>query len=375
MSLVGTERTIPITLPYQHEQGNGNLLHPDQGPYSWLITTPNFSQEQIVLITFDQQLCPHSYAVPAPLDVRYAQSDIRENEVWMTLMFNTYNAQARTMLKVQKFIPAEAIPLSADEEVKAMSVFGVDPDELESYYNSYINNEGKKLIKATNEQLADSIVNSSDTTALINYHRLLLRDEKQAEASLARKVLNACTEGAKREGWIVQMQLGMLGEPSYKHLLRIAQTGTVEQRKVAVRGLSGCGDPAIINEVFKLLEDPEIDIDGPTYIGLCQTGLRVGNPAGVDYLIQAATIVLNDQTPDQKSSLCFDTRNILKEFVRDYEDAPTGWSATDWQNWWRKYRASWKPIEPTVAEKSYVERIKDMQEMYREVARKLENMR
>jgi len=390
-SLVGTERTIPIFRPY-HQYGKNKLLCADGGACSWLMTSSNLTEKRTDLVVFDQQLRSHSYTMSFPFNVRYAQSDINKNDVWTVSLIDTYDPQARNVLydpqarrvlKVQKLSLPEPEPSPSDEKAIAMSFFGVDPDSLESTYKSYAEGEGAELFKADDEQLINDILNGSMFSALISYHRLWIRDEPQAEMCLAERLANYCSKVAKEESEVsfnkpfrvFRGEWIFYGESALKPIVKIAQTGTAKQRWVALRGLSECGEPSFVKEAVRFLGNPEMEMDNPTYLGLCRGAIGAGYPVGVDYLIRAASIVLNDQTPLNELSLCNNARNRLKEFGRLYDDAPQGWSATDWHNWWGKHRASFEAVELTVSEKSDRAYMRQFQELFREVARKMENIR
>ncbi|MCF7957619.1 MAG: hypothetical protein K9M57_04135 [Phycisphaerae bacterium] len=209
---------------------------------------------------------------------------------------------------------------------------GLQPETITASYNEYIKNEGKGLIKADNHRLADDIVKGTDNSAIISYYRLVGRDKALAEMNLSKRLGKICTTAASNEAWMGQMQLGLYGKPAVKHLLKIAQDGTVDQRRMAIQGLSGRSELDAVDSLVALLENMKIKKDAPTYISLCNIAIGAGNPKGIDYLIKVATDKAAGELSknDDFNGLQVQAQELLKHVTAQYEDIPKNWNKVDW---------------------------------------------
>ena len=246
-------------------------------------------------------------------------------------------------------------------------------DIIETAYQDYAKGEGKELLKATNEQLANDIINGNDVSAIISYYRLVSRDSStKAELNLGKRLTTICS--ADGEPWIIQMQLAIYGQPAVKHLLKIVETATMKQRRAAVSGLAWHPDQDVVNDLLKLLENPEIKKDNITYISLCEVAIQNGDSKGVDYLIKAATAESGDKSAkdienEELRELC---RNSLQEMIGQYDDLPDGWSAEKWNSWWNKHRATWTPSQSVPKSEEMTAGIRQSHDLFRQIAGKLE---
>ena len=101
--------------------------------------------------------------------------------------------------------------------------------------------------------------------------------------------------------------------------------------------------------------------------------LHAAMPSKEDMLIEAATVDGECKASAGSSLLTLElcARNRLEGMVTQYDDAPSDWSKSNWQNWWSKHRGAWKSIEGgTLLE--YKNGMKAMQKMCVEIAKRLE---
>jgi hypothetical protein len=250
--------------------------------------------------------------------------------------------------------------------------------DVEEIYRSYLEEEGKNLISATNEQLAKDIMEGEFPSMIISYYRLISRDKARGEACLTNRIRKRVADNLHTEAWITHMEFMLYGPPAIKPLLEIVKTGTAEERSFALGALTQYSDPHLANELLKLLDDSK-QKDISLYSAAAWTAILAGNPKGMDLLIEGATVEhLNQLFPslEETDGLLFRDRirKSLEAVTENYEDIPDDWSASKWKAWWRKHRSTWE--KPTFSEPSGSPEGIDMEQathkMFEEIAQRME---
>lgn len=202
---------------------------------------------------------------------------------------------------------------------------------IETLYNAYIEGDKKQLIKASNERLAEDVVNGKNNTSPISYYRLLARNEKLAKASLHKRIEAMCASDYG-EGWL-SLEIASYGPPVTEILLKIAKTGTPEQRGVAIEALGFMRDSKAVHKLLNILGDAK-KLDRLSYLRLARAVIMAGNPRGMELLIEAAT------TEGKLQGTC---RDELDRITQGYDDLPGDWSKEKWNAWWQKHKSAWRP--------------------------------
>jgi len=241
-------------------------------------------------------------------------------------------------------------PPHMSEEIQKLMQGILTPIVLDQNYKAYVEGPGRKLVKATDDQLADDVESGSNQmSALISYHRLQSRDAARAGKSLEKRIRTTMKRGENGESWIVQLQLAAYGPSAIKPLLKLAREGQGRQSPLAVGALGALQDKKVVKELLKLAKDGQTD--NVTYLAIISAALWVGNPEGMDMLVKVATMDAAPPGPSPDSrptvfgpyDLREKARDLLRESTRQYDDLPDDWSRLRWRNWWRKHRDTWKP--------------------------------
>lgn len=232
---------------------------------------------------------------------------------------------------IEQEIPKGAATMSEQECFLMLGVGPVPEALVETSYKVYIEAGGKQLIKASNQQLAQDIVNGKDNTSPISYYRLLSRNEKLAKTSLHKRIEAMCASDYG-EGWL-SLEIASYGPPVTDSLLQIAKTGTSEQRGVAIEALGFMRDSKAVDKLLNILGDAK-KLDRLSYLRLARAAIMAGNPRGMELLIEAAT------TEGTLQETC---RDELDRITQGYDDLPGDWSQKKWNAWWQKHRSAWRP--------------------------------
>jgi hypothetical protein len=292
----------------------------------------------------------------------------RDGTIYVATRAGLYRQQAGQWGKMAPGKPpAQAIvtqPTGNSEQQAAMPEATVAEDEVAAMYTSYVEGEGKELVQATDQQLADDILANANgvhfVSAMVSYYRLYRRDKARAEKCFADSLRAIC--GQTGEQWIVVMQLAGFGPLGAEPLLAIVRTGTARERWTAVTALAYLRDAKVSEELMKLL-DAHKD-DPRTRTAIASAVLAAGDPRGMDILIDAATGNV-DQLDDP-------SRQTLQDYTQQYDDLPDDWSKDVWMEWWGKHRKQWKPPGETAKGSPHAEGIRHLHETLQAVATKLE---
>ena len=226
-------------------------------------------------------------------------------------------------------------------------------------YQSYIEGEGKHLIKASNEQLSGHIVDMKDNGSVVSYYRLVGRDKKLANASL-RKMIKALSNSGE-VGEFTSMQIACFGPQAVDTLLDIAGTGTEQERVLAVDSLAFMKDPNVINKLLEMPGDHNVDM--LSRVRLATIAVACGKPEGMSILIQGATTKGKYQKAYQTE---------LSRVTSSFQDVPPDWSLDKWTVWWQEHSSSWQPsgeyLDPML-----VNSVKAQQRLLETVAKKIES--
>ena len=294
-----------------------------------------------------------------------------EGGKWDKMSFNKYKIESQS---AEDFLSAqiEKAKMSMSESDRfLMTGVGPVPEELmEKIYQAYVEGEGEELIKASDQQLAEHIVQGKDSVSAISYYRLLSRNKKLAKASLHKKIEVMCTSDYG-EGWI-SLEIASYGPPVIEILLKIVKTGTAEQRALAIDSLSFMRNPKVVDGLFDILGDLQ-NLDSLSYLRFARAAIMVGNPQGMDLLIEAATAErkgekLNKFRMDDVRRTC---REELNRVIYAYDNVPSDWSVEKWKAWWKKHRDTWKP-SVNLSANQLLAGFKVQHKVFREVAKRLE---
>ena len=264
------------------------------------------------------------------------------------------------------------------EQVEQEDLGKLSGEAIESAYKDYIEDEGKDLIKATDDQLAKDIVSGSKTivSPLVSYYRLLLRDERRAKKCISKQVQAIVKEGVGKEHRTTKMLLPLYCDLAVEPLLRIADKGTPEERQIAVGVLRLIPDPIISNKLIGLLDRDDIRKDSITSIAICEIGIRSGNPKAIDFLVDAATSEFMIDEDFEASQLRDKSRQIFMEIFTECIDSPEDWSKESLGEW-RKRHCDTVEL-PRVSVAYLAQRQKEFELqclLFQEVAKMLEKQR
>jgi len=271
---------------------------------------------------------------------------------------------------IEKDVNEGMVKISEEQQFLMHGIGPVPEALVKNMHKAYVEGEGKELIKASDQQLAEHIVQGKDSTSAISYYRLLSRNRKLAKASLNKKIEGMCASDYG-EGWI-SLEIAGYGPPVIEILLKIAKMGTAEQRALAIDSLSFMRDPKVVDRLFSIFSDLE-KLDSLSYLRLARAAIMVGNPKGMELLIEAAT---TERKWEKSNKFRIDDirrscREELNRVTQAYDDVPREWSAEKWNAWWQKHRNSWKPDEAYPGAMSTA-MIISRQKMYKAVAEKIE---
>lgn len=257
--------------------------------------------------------------------------------------------------------PDEGSNLPPDEQWLATGGVGPAPEALiQEMYQSYIEGEGKYLIKATNEQLSGHIVDMKDNGSVVSYYRLVGRDKKLANVSLRKMIQTLCNSA--EVGEFTSMQIACFGPQAFDTLLDIAGTGTEQERVLAIDSLAFMKDPNVINKLLEMLGDHS-ELDKLSSVRLASIALAWGKPEGMSILIQGATTKGKYQKAYQAE---------LSRVTSSFQDVPPDWSSEKWTVWWQEHSSRWQPsgefLDPML-----VNSVKAQQRLLEIVAKKIES--
>ncbi|MFC1739285.1 hypothetical protein ACFL1G_09590 [Planctomycetota bacterium] len=256
---------------------------------------------------------------------------------------------------------AEAMAKIPEEQRFLMTGVGPVPESLiQKMYQSYIRGDGEKLIKATNEQLSKHIVNIKDNGSVISYYRLVGRDKKLANISLREMIKVLCSSGG--QGEFTSMQIACFGPQTVDVLLDIAQTGTEQERVLAIDSLTFMKDQNVVNKLLEMLGNNN-KLDELPSVRLVRMAVASGKSEGMSILIQGATTEGKYQKSYQAE---------LSRVTFSFRDVPDDWSLEKWSKWWQEHRNSWQPsgdyLDPML-----VNSVKAQQRLLETVAGKIES--
>lgn len=257
--------------------------------------------------------------------------------------------------------PDEGSELPSGEQWLATGGIGPVPEALiQEMYQSYIEGEGKYLIKATNEQLSKHIVDMKDNGSVVSYYRLVGRDKKLANISLREMIKVICSSGGVGE--FTSMQVACFGPQAVAVLVDIAETGTEQERVLAIDSLEFMKDPNVINKLLEMLDDHD-EFDKLFFVRLARIAVACGKPEGMSILIQGATTKGKYQKAYQIE---------LGTVTSLFQDVPDDWSSEKWTVWWQEHSSSWQPsgeyLDPML-----VNSVKAQQRLLEIVAKKIES--
>jgi hypothetical protein len=246
--------------------------------------------------------------------------------------------------------------------VRDLEAGKISPEMVEMNYKAYIEGEGKKLVHATDDQLAENIVNGSNATLpMISYYRLVQRDKKRAEECLHKKVKTIC---AGPHGEWTSMQLLAYGPPAITPLLEVAKTGSAEQRRLAVEALALFQDKETAEKLLSLLRP--LDKEDPlVYLLTARAAVMAGDPKGIELLIEAGS----GSAAAENQLVKMSRQELQKVVSQQYDDLPEDWSRESWKTWWEKHRSSWQPGSVGSAARP---QLLLNQQLFQEIARQLE---
>jgi hypothetical protein len=204
-------------------------------------------------------------------------------------------------------------------------------------YHNYITSDGKRLLKATSEDLATDIQKGNEESALISYYRLLARDKKLAKRSISKRVVKTVKESIGQELWLIDMELSFFGEPAVEPLFQLVADGQPEERSIAIEVLYTMGDQEVSERLVNLLDEPFLKDNLDMWLAICKRGLEMHNAKAVSSLIETATDVNSVSRHPGYKVLLKKSREQLRLVSAKFEDRPKDWSKKAWLEWWKKY--------------------------------------
>jgi hypothetical protein len=271
-------------------------------------------------------------------------------------------------IKIEKL---EELPIA--EPVPEDLVQRLSEEMIAEAYRGYIQGEGKKLVKATSRQLEQDITTAEEESAVISYYRLLSRNERLAKSALDERIRSVVREAVGEEHWLTNMELAFYGQPAVGPLLAIATTKAGEERQIALEALYSVPDSNVADQLTKLLVKPDVRKDVATCLMICDMGVRAGNEEAVDFLIKAATGKFKTKEEPEAEELMHESRRVLIEMTRAYQDTPEAWSEGEWSKWLKKHRDSIKPeAEAALEEVQRRKQLKYQHRLFQELAEMLE---
>ena len=239
--------------------------------------------------------------------------------------------------------------------------------EIETAYRAYVQEAGKHLIDAADDELAEDIAKGTEPTSmLISYYRLVRRDKKRAEECMGKRVTRICKKAVAEgtEPWLTVMELFFYAPVSVESLMRLVKKGNAEEREMAIASLEYLQDAEVADQLLGMSK--KYRREAHTYVGIAVVAVAAGDPRGIDLLIEGAT---SDE--EKKFELVESSRAMLQKFTKEYDDLPDDWSRDAWNAWWNKHRDGWKP--PAVfGEEPIGPNLRRMHEIYEAVAIRLE---
>jgi hypothetical protein len=310
--------------------GKHQLLAVNQGEVRWLLS--NYEAWNLRVHAFDDkfnQVKVVKKSYPNTTDVQIVRG-IDGTCYVVGLMGDRLQIE-----KIEELPTAEAVlPQDLAEELSE--------EMMAEAYKEYIQGEGKKLVKATNEELEQDITTGEEESAVISYYRLLSRNDKLAKGRLAERIRGVVKEAVGEEHWMTNMELAFYGQPAVEPLLRIATTKGGEERQIALEALYSVPDANVAEELTNLLVTPDFKKDVSASLMICDIGLRAGREEAMDFLIKAGTGKFQSEGEPEAEELMDESRAMLIEMTRDYEDTPETWSEHEWIKWWKTHGPSIK---------------------------------
>jgi len=243
---------------------------------------------------------------------------------------------------IEQGVVAGRVPEMSEEDRFMRMPEGPVPESLiQAVCKAYIEADGEELVKASDEKLAENVVQGDRSTSPVSYYRLLHRNEKLAKASLPKKIEAMCAEDYG-EGWL-SLEIATYGPAVIEILLEVAKQGTAQQRALAIDSLGHIRDPKAVDKLLNIFSDYD-KLDGLSYFRLARAAIMVGNPRGIDLLIEAAT---RDKQEERSCKFSLrDVRKLCREeldrITQSYDDVPSDWSHGKWKEWWKKHRNDWR---------------------------------
>ncbi len=264
--------------------------------------------------------------------------------------------------------PGPRVPDSRDEHRRPANV-------VEANYKAYVAKEGKDLIEATDDQLAEDVKSGPPgVSPMISFHRLNLRDKARAEQCLESRIIADVEKAGNGEPWIIQTQLASYGPSAVGPLLKMAKSGEPESRKHAVAALALMADPDVVDELLKLVDGANKP-DPNVCLHVARAAAAVGHPKGIDLLIEGATKDSKEESSGNDSIMMFREacrRDVLR-FLEQQDGMPEDWSREKWNGWWKNHRDTWKLTQAKPRKDHLSERLRAGHNIYRDVARMLES--
>lgn len=344
--------------------GKHQLLAYSRNEVDWLLL--NYEAWNMRILALDNRLqkvkeLERRYSNPADLHLVRGR-----NQSWYALILFANHIRVEELKEYTTRDPTSVKDKKEeDEKLSEKSVLDA--------YRAYVECVGKDLVNATNSQLAKDITEGNDESSIISYYRLLSRDEKRAKRSLTQRITHIVRKGIGKEHWITEMQLAFYGKPAIKPLLDITRTGVPEEREIAVEVLYLVPDIAVVNELIKLLDRFDVRQESATCVMICEMAITAGKPEVVDFLIKAATGKFMRQGDLNAKELRGESRRMLVDLTKEYDDTPEDWSEQKWSAWWKAHRGIVKPELVTHPELTRSRnKFKHQHVLFQEVAKKLE---
>jgi len=248
-------------------------------------------------------------------------------------------------------------------------------DVVQASYKAYVANEGKELIEATDDQLAEDVKNGPwGVSPMISFYRLSLSDKARAEQCLESRIISDVERARGAEPWIIQMHLASYGPSAVGPLLKMAKSGEPESGEHAVGALALMDDPDVVDELLKLIDTankPDLII----YLHVARAAAAVGKPKGIDLLIEGATEDFEEESSGNDSFMMFRKvcRGEVLRFLGQHNGMPENWSREKWNEWWKSYRDTWKLSQAKSRQDDVSVGVRASHEIWRDVARMLES--
>ena len=232
----------------------------------------------------------------------------------------------------QDFVDEKIGRMSAEERFMLHGIGPMPASLVEDAYKMYIKDKGEQIICASDEQLAQRIMNAKDNVSIISFQRLLGRDKELALTCLTKKIKEICNSRQISEE-SAGMQIAKYGPKVIEPLLELAHGSVGRRTYIVIDAFGFLGDPQEIDKLFDIFGDFS-RLDEVSYLRLAHAAVMAGHPRGMEMLINAATLEHN---------YCISCRADIKKITRGYDDLPENWAKEDWDSWWQKHRDCLRP--------------------------------